>query len=158
MTGLIQRVNLYPCPVSMRNLTTSEESAGTGLDIKDGVATITPGSASNPYVFYGSSAFTPGDRLTLACRLASTDAVADNETLAQVFSRNWTNLGGWRKKDGSECRISFTVPADGYLHVRFNPGGGTLKVSRINIETTETFDESLPFFYYGTMPDPRSAS
>lgn len=157
MTGLIQRVNLYPCPVSMRNLTTSEESAGTGLDIKDGVATITPGSASNPYVFYGSSAFTPGDRLTLACRLASTDEVSDNETLAQVFSRNWTNLGGWRKNDGSECRISFTVPADGYLHIRFNPGGGTVKVSRINIESTSTFDESLPFFYYGTMPYPRSA-
>ena len=157
MTGLIQRVNLYPCPVSMRNLTTSEESAGTGPDIKDGVATITPGSASNPYVFYGSSAFTPGDRLTLACRLASTDEVSDNETLAQVFSRNWTNLGGWRKNDGSECRISFTVPADGYLHIRFNPGGGTVKVSRINIESTSTFDESLPFFYYGTMPYPRSA-
>lgn len=108
-------------------------------------------------MFYGSSAFTPGDRLTLACRLASTDAVSDNEILVQVFSRNWTNLGSWRKKDGSECRISFTVPADGYLHVRFIPRGGTVKVSRINIESTGTFDESLPFFYYGTMPYPRSA-
>lgn len=157
MSNLIQRVNLYPCPISMTNLTTSGESAGTGLDIKDGVATITPGSAVRPYVFYGSSAFTPGDRLTLACRLASTDAVADDDTLVQVFSRDWTNLGGWRKKDGSECRIRFTVPAGGFLRVQFHPGGGMLKVSRINIESTGTFDESLPFFYYGTMPDPRSA-
>ena len=157
MTGLIQRVNLYPCPVSMRNLTTSAESAGTGLDIKDGVATITPGSASHPYVFYGSSAFTPGDRLTLACRLASTSEVTDDQTLVTIYSRSWASLGGWRKKDGSECRIRFTVPADGYLHIRFLPGIGTVKVSRINIESTGTFDESLPFFYYDTMPYPRSA-
>ena len=157
MTTEIYRVNLYPSPISMKNLTTNGESAGTGLDIKDGVATITPGSASNPYVFYGSDAFTPGDRLTLACRLASTDAVADDDKLVLVYSGNWTEIGRWRKKDGSECRIRFTVPADGYIHVRFAPRGGKIKVSRINIESTASFDESLPFFYYGTMPDPRSA-
>lgn len=101
MTGLIQRVNLYPCPVSMRNVTTSEESTGTGLDIKDGVATITPGSASKPYVFYGSSAFTPGDRLTLACRLASTDTVSDNAGLFKELdqSRRLAKEGRFRVQD-----------------------------------------------------------
>lgn len=151
MSRIVRR-NMYPCPIGMRNLTMSEESAGTGLDIKDGVATITPGSASKPYVFFGSSAFTPGDRLTLACRLASTDAVSGSETVVLVFSRNWAVLGSWRKKDGFECRISFTVPADGYLHVRFSPGGGTLKVRGINIESTQTFNENPPFYTGGTMP------
>ena len=151
MSSLVIRKNLYPCPVSMRNLGTSGESAGTGLDIKAGVATITPGSASVPYVFYASSAFTPGARLTLACNLDFSDDVGD-AYVVQLYSRDWDGLGSWSKDLGSECRILFRVPADGYLHVRFLPRGGTLKVSRINIESTDTFDESLPFFYYGTMP------
>ena len=46
MSNLIQRVNLYPCPISMRNMTTNSESSGTKITVEDEVATITPNSAS----------------------------------------------------------------------------------------------------------------
>jgi len=36
--------------------------------------------------------------------------------------------------------------------------GRILNIGEPNLELKNTFDESLPFFYYGTMPDPRSAS
>lgn len=36
--------------------------------------------------------------------------------------------------------------------------GGNINIGEPNLELEATFDESLPFFYYGTMPDPRSAS
>lgn len=35
--------------------------------------------------------------------------------------------------------------------------GGMIMITECNLELASTFDESLPFFYYGTMPDPRSA-
>lgn len=158
MSNLVQRVNLYPCPVSMRNLTTSKQSAGTGLDIKDGVATITPGSALIPYAYFTMTGLTPGAPLTFHCTLEYLGDWADGDTAVCFYRRDWGTLHvDWTKGEGTDVTAQFTVPHDGYLYFRFWARGDGLKVSGINIESTSTFDKSLPFFYHGTMPYPRSA-
>ena len=159
MSNLVIRKNLYPCPISFRNLTVSKDSEGTGLGIEDGVATISPGSASAPYAYFIMTGLTPGARMTFHCTLEYLGDWADSEPAVLFFRSDWGTFHvEWTKGDGTNVTAQFTVPQDGYLYFRFRARGDGLKVSGINIESTDTFDESLPFFYYGTMPDPRSAS
>lgn len=63
---------------------------------------------------------------------------------------------------------SNTGPENGVITIRFRyRNNGNSSTDRISfsggvfsepqLELAGTFNESLPFFYYGTMPDPRSA-
>lgn len=159
MSGLVIRENIYPCPLSMANMLTSSESEGTEYSVDDGVLTISKGTATKPYVYFTLAGLNPGDQYTLACSLGFSDEIADSDMVVQIYARDWFGAGRtWQKRDGVDARCPFTVPSDGYVNIRFSSREGVLKVSRINIESTETFDESLPFFYYGTMPYQRSAS
>lgn len=137
----------------MSDITTSSESAGALVGVSDGVATIEPGTASNPYAYFAMSGLTPGESLTFSCRLEYLGDWDDDEYAIIFYTSKWnTFTGNWDKRDGNEVRRQFTVPSDGYIYIRFRARHDGLRVSRISIESTHTFDASLPFFYYGTMP------
>lgn len=153
MSNLVIRENLYPCPIFFRNMTTSSESAGTKITVEDGVATVTPNSASKPYAYFIMTGLTPGARMTFHCTLEYLGDWDDGDPAVVFYRSDWGMFhADWNKGDGTDVTVQFNVPHDGYLYFRFWARGDGLKVSGINIESTSTFDESLPFFYYGTMP------
>ena len=54
--------------------------------------------------------------------------------------------------------LNFNTRTCGKIRIEFSAvKGGNVNIGEPNLELKSTFDESLPFFYYGTMPDPRSA-
>lgn len=154
MSDLIIRKNLYPCPIDMGNIGTTRESKGTEWSVDDGVLTIADGTASRPYVYFTTEVLTPGERYVFACMLEASDEISDEASLILIYSRDWTIVGKWTKGDGAEVACPFTVPDDGYVNIRFAPRGGTVKVSRIQLESSKTFDETMPYFHGDIMPLP----
>lgn len=154
MSDLVIRRNLYPNPMTMP-MRLSAESSSTGFSVADGVATITAVSGSKPYAFFVMDGLTPGMGLTFHCTLEYLGDWPDNGITVTFFRKDWTTFHkDWLKRDGTDVTVSFTVPSDGFLHFRFYPRGDGLKVSGINIESTATFDETLPHFHGDTMPLP----
>ena len=169
---IVKRINAFPDPVFRRggweqlgnvsaaygqtNGPTHElglkATSDVGGSVKFIADAITPGAT---YVFsvnvWSSSAAEPYEDGPFMIGYTKTDG-----------SWHWLlNADMW--KQGSNTMLErFTVPSDAKnLTMQLSTPVGTgarANWSCPQLELANTYDSSLPFFYYGTMPDPRSAS
>ena len=106
--------------------------------------------------------FTTGFRVTLHAHVkVHDDWPSERPNAVWVWeSANWGSVvPNIAPVDGSDrsYELTGTIPAGTPVGLRLWVPA-RVELSQVNLEDASTFDESLPFFYYGTMPDPRSAS
>lgn len=156
--SLVIRKNLYRSPM-FSEYSVSDE-ATTNVETKDGVLTVTGTDLTKSYAGLNIDGLTPGMRLVFRCRVEPLADLNASTQIIWIYRKDWGSCAGFALPDIVDGVVSkeFTVPSDGYVGVRFCAGSkeGT-RYSEPLIEDASTLDESLPFFYYGTMPDPRSA-
>ena len=157
MSGLVIRENMFPSP-SFSHYRKSDE-ATTDIEVTDGVITVNGPNTGKSYVEWRRIAgLEPGTRMVFRCRCEPVGEWPQSGAVVWLYRTDWGTIGSItasRIADGVAFR-EFNAPADGVVGVRFLCMNGT-RFSEPLIETKATFDESLPFFYHGTMPDPRSA-
>ena len=156
MSNLIQRVNLFPSPLFSHYQKSNE--ATTDIEVADGVITVNGPNTSKSYVQWRIAGLEPGTRMVFRCRCEPVGEWPQSGMLVWLYRTDWSSPGGVivpQVVDGVGFR-EFNAPADGVIGVRFNAMNGT-RFSEPLLEAKATFAESLPFFYHGTMPDPRSA-
>ena len=156
MSNLIQRVNLFPSPL-FSNYHKSD-AATTNVQVADGVITVNGDDVSKSFVEWTIRGLEPGARMVFRCRCEPVSEWPQSGALVWLFRTDWSSPGDITVShiaDGVGFR-EFNAPADGVVGVRFRAMNGT-RFSEPILEAKSTFDESLPFFYHGTMPYPRSA-
>ena len=160
MSGLVIRKNLFPSPMF------STQSTIEGVRIvskSDGVLVVEPSDPdSRGYIDWNIGVFPTRFQATLHAHVKVYD---DWPAAFPDAVWPWEN-GGWtsviptiKPVAGSDLsyELTGTIPAGTHIGLRLWVPA-RVELSQVNIEDASTFDESLPFFYYGTMPDPRSAS
>ena len=154
--SLVIRKNLFPSPLFSYYLKSNE--ATTDIEVADGVITVNGTNTSKSYAAWVIRGLEPGTRMVFRCRCEPVVEWPQSGTLVWLYRTDWSSPGGVivpHVVDGVGL-CEFNAPADGVIGVRFNAMNGT-RFSEPLLEAKSTFDESLPFFHYGTMPDPRSA-
>ena len=157
MSNLVQRVNLFPSPLFSHYQKSNE--ATTDIEVADGVITVNGHNTAKSYVQWSIAGLEPGTRMVFRCRCEPVGEWPQSGAVVLLYRTDWSIAGSITASqiaDGVAFR-EFGAPSDGVVVVRFPAMNGT-RFSEPLLETKATFDESLPFFYYGTMPDPRSAS
>lgn len=156
MSNLIQRVNLFPSPLFSHYQKSNE--ASTDIEVADGVITVNGTNTSKSYVQWRIAGLEPGTRMVFRCRCEPVGEWPQSGTLVWLYRTDWSSPGGVIVPQvvGGVGLCEVNAPADGVIGVRFNAMNGT-RFSEPLLEAKATFDESLPFFYHGTMPAPRSA-
>lgn len=155
--SLVIRKNLFPSPLFSHYQKSIE--ATTDIEVADGVITVNGTNTSKSYAQWTIRGIDPGARMVFRCRCEPVGEWPQSGTLVWLYQTDWSSPGGVivpQVVDGVGL-CEFNVPADGVIGVRFNAMNGT-RFSEPLLEAKSTFDAGLPFFYYGTMPDPRSAS
>lgn len=151
MSNLIQRVNLFPSPL-FSHYQKSEE-ATTDIEVADGVIAVNGPNTSRSYVQWRIAGLEPGTRMVFRCRCEPVGEWPQSGRLVWLYRTGWDTVGNITVSqivDGVAF-CEFNAPAEGVVSVRFTAMNGT-KFSEPLLEAKSTFDESLPFFYYGTMP------
>lgn len=154
--SLVIRKNLFPSPLFSHYQKSPE--ATTDIEVADGVITVSGTNMSKSYAQWTIRGLDPGARMVFRCRCEPVGEWPQSGTLVWLYRTNWSSPGGVivpQVVDGVGL-CEFNAPADGVIGVRFNAMNGT-RFSEPLLETKSTFDESLPFFYHGTMPYPHSA-
>ena len=156
MSNLIQRVNLFPSPLFSHYQKSNE--ATTDIEVADGVITVNGTNVSKSYAQWLIRGLEPGVRMVFRCRCEPVGEWPQSGTLVWLYRTDWGSPGGVtvpQVVDGVGF-CEFNAPSDGVIGIRFNAMNGT-RFSEPLVEKKATYDANLPFFYYGTMPDPRSA-
>lgn len=151
-TREIYRVNLFKWPLWVN----APFYGSATRAVEDGVLTITL-TGGDSYAIVNFTGLVPGERYVWSVDVRS-DTTGGPST--QLFETNWTPVASDSTANG-RARIAFTAPSNGMVMIRFDginrEEGSSRSFSRPQLELESTWDESLPFFYYGTMPYPRSA-
>ena len=156
MSNLVIRKNLFPSPLFSHYQKSNE--ATTDIEVADGVITVNGSNTSKSYAQWTIRGLEPGARMVFRCRCEPVGEWPQSGAVVWLYRTDWGDAGSITASqivDGVAF-CEFNAPADGVVGVRFSAMNGT-RFSEPLIETKSTFDESLPFFYHGTMPDPRSA-
>ena len=155
--SLVIRKNLFPSPLFSHYSESGE--ATTDIEVADGVITVNGPDPSKSYVEWGTiRGLEPGTRMVFRCRCEPVGEWSQSGAVVWLYGTDWSTVGyisASQIVDGVAF-CEFNAPADGVVGVRFAARNGT-RFSEPLIETKATFDQSLPFFYHGTMPYPRSA-
>lgn len=156
MSNLVQRVNLFPSPLFSHYQKSGE--ATTNIEVADGVITVNGTDTSRSYVEWTIRGLEPGVRMVFRCRCEPVGEWPQSVSVVWLYRTDWVAVGDITVSQikGGVASYEFSAPADGVVGVRFRAMNGT-RFSEPLLEAKSTFDESLPFFYYGTMPYPRSA-
>lgn len=151
MSNLVQRVNLFPSPLFSHYQKSYE--ATTDIEVADGVITVNGTNTSKSYVEWTIRGLEPGVRMVFRCMCEPVGEWPQSGSVVWLYRTDWVAVGditASQIRDGvASCE--FNAPADGVVGVRFRAMNGT-RFSEPLLEAKSTFDESLPFFYYGTMP------
>lgn len=149
--SLVIRKNLFPSPLFSHYGKSSE--ATTDIEVADGVITVNGTNTSKSYAQWTIRGLEPGTRMVFRCRCEPVSEWPQSGTLVWLYRTDWSSPGGVIVPHvvNGVGFCEFNVPADGVIGVRFNAMNGT-RFSKPLLEAKSTFDESLPFFYYGTMP------
>lgn len=144
----IYRVNLFKWPLWVN----APFYGSATRVVEDGVLTITL-TGGDSYAIVNFAGLVPGERYVWSVDVRS-DAT-DGHVSTQLFETDWTPVASDRTANG-RARIAFTAPSNGKVMIRFDgidlEEGSGRSFSRPQLELESTWDESLPFFYYGTMP------
>lgn len=149
--SLVIRKNLFPSPLFSHYYKSGE--ATTDIEVTDGVITVNGTNTSKSYVQWLITGLEPGTRMVFRCRCEPVGDWPQSGNVVWLYRTDWGDVGNITVSqiaDGVAFR-EFNAPADGVVGVRFNAMNGT-KFSEPLLEAKATFDESLPFFCYGTMP------
>lgn len=159
MSGLVIRKNLFPSPLFSHYQ--KSVIATTDIEVADGVITVNGTDTSRSYVEWTIRGLDPGARMVFRCRCEPVGEWPQSGGVIWVYRSDWVAVGAAGDITVSQIAdgvafCEFDAPADGVVGVRFRAMNGT-RFSEPLLEAKSTFDESLPFFYHGTMPYPRSA-
>lgn len=150
--SLVIRKNLFPSPLFSHYQKSNE--ASTDIEVADGVITVNGTDASKSWVEWRRIAgLEPGTRMVFRCRCEPVGEWPQSGAIVWLYRTDWGTVGNItasRIADGVAF-CEFNAPADGVVGVRFTAMNGT-RFSEPLLEAKSTFDESLPFFYHGTMP------
>lgn len=149
--SLVIRKNLFPSPLFSHYQKSSE--ATTNIEVADGVITVNGTDTEKSYAQWRIAGLEPGARMVFRCRCEPVGEWPQSGTLVWLFRTDWSSPGDItvpQVVDGVGSRV-FYAPADGVVGVRFRAMNGT-RFSEPLLEAKSTFDQSLPFFYHGTMP------
>lgn len=154
MSNLVQRVNLFPSPLFSHYQKSNE--ASTDIEVADGVITVNGTNTSKSYAQWRIAGLEPGTRMVFRCRCEPVGEWPQSGGVIWVYRSDWVSVGAAGDITVSQIAdgvafCEFDAPADGVVGVRFRAMNGT-RFSELLLEAKSTFDESLPFFYYGTMP------
>lgn len=154
--SLVIRKNLFPSPLFSHYQKSGE--ATTDIEVADGVITVNGTDTSRSYVEWTIRGLDPGVRMVFRCRCEPVGEWPQSGAVVWLYRTDWAAVGDITVSQIADgvAFCEFSAPADGVVGVRFRAMNGT-RFSEPLLEAKSTFDESLPFFYYGTMPDPRSA-
>lgn len=157
MSGLVIRKNMFPSPLFSHYRKSDE--ATTDIEVADGVITVNGTDTSKSYAQWTIRGLEPGARMVFRCRCEPVGEWPQSGTVVWLYRTDWGTVGNITVSQIADgvAFCEFNAPADGVVGVRFTAMNGT-RFSEPLLEAKATFDQSLPFFYYGTMPDPRSAS
>lgn len=146
-TKEILRVNLFPNPLFDPDGTSTDPWGTDSSEFMTGDGTFDV-SEYDGILAMGIVGMLPGEAYVFRCRAEGDAPRVSIWSDVQVASNTGPESGvitiGFRyRNDGNSStdRVCFS--------------GGVF--SEPQLELAGTFNESLPFFYYGTMPDPRSA-
>ena len=120
--------------------------------------TVNGTSTSKSYVEWTIRGLDPGARMVFRCRCEPVGQWPQSGGVIWLYRSDWValvDITASQIADGVAF-CEFSAPADGVVGVRFRAMNGT-RFSEPLIEAKSTFDQSLPFFYHGTIPYPRSA-
>lgn len=151
MSGLVIRKNLFPSPLFSHYLKSDE--ATTDIEVTDGVITVNGPNTSKSYVQWSIAGLEPGTRMVFRCRCEPVGEWPQSGAVVWLYRTDWGTAGSITASQIADgvAFCEFSVPADGVVGVRFVAVNGT-RFSEPLLEAKATFDESLPFFYHGTMP------
>lgn len=150
--SLVIRKNLFPSPLFSHYQKSNEVS--TDIEVADGVITVNGTSTSKSYVEWRRIAgLEPGTRMVFRCRCEPVGEWPQSGAVVWLYRTDWGTVGSITASQIADgvAFCEFNAPADGVVGVRFPAMNGT-RFSEPLLEAKATFDESLPFFYYGTMP------
>ena len=168
----VQRINAFPDPVFKRGgweqigNVSAAYGQTNGQNHELGLKATSDVGGSVKFI---ADAITPGAEYVFRANVWISSAAEPYEdgpfmigyTKTDGFWRWLLNAAMW--KQGSNTILKrFTVPSDAKnLTMQLSTpteNGAIANWSCPQLELANTYDSSLPFFYYGTMPDPRSAS
>lgn len=154
--SLVIRKNLFPSPLFSHYQKSNE--ATTDIEVADGVITVNGTDTSKSYVEWSIAGLEPGTQMVFRCRCEPVGEWPQSGAVVWLYRTDWATVVDITVSQIADgvAFCEFSAPADGVVGVRFKAVNGT-RFSEPLLEAKSTFDESLPFFYYGTMPDPRSA-
>ena len=150
--SLVIRKNLFPSPLFSHYRKSGE--ATTNIEVADGVITVNGTDPSKSYVEWMTiRGLEPGTRMVFRCRCEPVGEWPQSRNVVWLYRTGWGTVGNINVSQIADgvAFCEFNAPADGVVGVRFMAVNGT-KFSEPLLEAKATFDESLPFFYYGTMP------
>lgn len=150
--SLVIRKNLFPSPLFSHYRKSGE--ATTNIEVADGVITVNGTDPSKSYVEWMTiRGLEPGTRMVFRCRCEPVGEWPQSGNVVWLYRTDWGTVGNINVSQIADgvAFCEFNAPADGVVGVRFMAVNGT-KFSEPLLEAKATFDESLPFFYYGTMP------
>ena len=153
MSGLVIRKNMFPSPLFSHYRNGGE--ATTDVEVADGVITVNGDDPLRSFVDWTIHGLEPGARMVFRCRCEPVGEWPQSGSIIWLYRTDWVTAGAIAASQitGGVAFCEFSAPADGVVGVRFCAMNGT-RFSEPLLEAKATFDESLPFFYYGTMPRP----
>lgn len=117
--------------------------------------TVNGSNTSKSYVQWRIAGLEPGTRMVFRCRCEPVGEWPQSGAVVWLYRTDWSIAGSITASQIADgvAFCEFNAPADGVVGVRFPAMNGT-RFSEPLLEAKSTFDASLPFFYYGTMPRP----
>ena len=149
--SLVIRKNLFPSPLFSHYRKSIE--ATTDVEVADGVITVSGTDTSRSYVNWTIHGLEPGARMVFRCRCEPVGQWPQSGAIIWLYRTDWgtvSDITASQIADGVAF-CEFNAPADGVVGVRFRAMNLT-RFSEPLLEAKSTFDQSLPFFYHGTMP------
>ena len=157
MSGLVIRKNMFPSPMFSHYLTSYESE--TDVEVSNGAITVSGADENDSYVYLDVSGLDPRARVVFRCGVEPLGQWTYGAFGIWFYGTDWSTISGICESDIHDgyCQVEFSVPDDGVVGIRFRAMNGGTRYCHPLLENADTFDQNLPFFYYGTMPDPRSA-
>lgn len=154
MTGLVRRVNLWPDPL-FKTLKPNNVYGGT-VHRGDNQALWYASADSNGCGWDFTSPSRNTDMI-FRCFLWVSAPNAKSALNIYGYGQSWNQLATFTPSSSIDTPVlRFNTGSYEKIRIEFRAAnGGNTNIGEPNLELASTFDKSLPYFDYSTMPDPR---